>query len=108
MDPVTPSPLSVGNPGDKRDLPVESRFKDALERDQNESRGRKSMDETLSEAGEEMELGNTPDEGAVTGNFSPSTTRELLRGLSGDDWVDTATPPLGSPRKSMVNGTLER
>ena len=32
-DPVTPSPLSVGTPGDKRSLPVENKFKDALERD---------------------------------------------------------------------------
>ena len=53
VDPVTPSSLSVGIPGDKRSLPVESRFKDALERDQDESAEGESMDETLSETGEE-------------------------------------------------------
>ena len=56
------------------------------------------MDETLSETGEEMELGTMPDEGAVTGNFSPRTTRELLQDLNGDDWADMATLPLASPR----------
>ena len=48
-----------------------------------------------------MELGDTPDEGAVAGNFSPGTTRELLQDLNGDDWADTATPPLGSPLKNL-------
>ena len=99
LDPVKSSPLSVGNPGDKRSLPVESRFKDALERDQDESRGRESMDETLSEAGEEMELGTTPDEEAASGNFIHGTTLELLLDLSGDDWADM---------ENMENGTLER
>ena len=37
----------------------------------------------------------------MAGNFSPGTTRELLQDLSGDDWADTATPPLGSPRKNL-------
>ena len=32
LDPATPSPLSVGTPGDKRCGPVENRFRDALER----------------------------------------------------------------------------
>ena len=59
------------------------------------------MDETLSEAGEEKELGATPNEEVVPGNFSPTTTRELLQDLSGDDWTDTATPPLESPRKKL-------
>ena len=36
-DPAKPSSLSVGSPGDRRRLPVENRFKDALERDQAES-----------------------------------------------------------------------
>ena len=58
------------------------------------------MDEILSEAGEEMELGTMPEEGAVVGNFSPGTTRKLLQDLSGDDWADTAAPPLEvSPQK---------
>ena len=33
-DPTTPSPLSVETPADKRSLPVENRFTEALERDQ--------------------------------------------------------------------------
>ena len=100
-DSTTPSLLTVGNPGDRRSLPVENRFKDALERDQAESGEGESMDETLSKAGEEMELGTMPEEGAVTGNFSPGTTRELLQDLSGDDWADKATSPVGSPRKNL-------
>ena len=66
VDPATPSPLSVGTPGDKRSLLVESRFKD--EKDQDESGEGESVVETLSEAREEMELGTTPDEGAVAIN----------------------------------------
>ena len=98
-DPTTPSPLSVGVPGDKRSLPVENRFTDAPEWDQAESGEGESMDETLSEAGEEM--GNTLDEGATNRDFSPGTTSELLQDLSGDDWANTTTPPLGSPRKNL-------
>ena len=101
MDPETPSPLSVDTPGDRRSLPVESRFKVGLERDQTEAREGEMIDETLSEAGEEIELGATPNDEVVSGNFSPGTTRELLQDLSGDDWADTATPPLGSPRKNL-------
>ena len=59
-DPATPSPLSVGTPGDKRSGPEEDRFKRILERRRVES-GEESMDETLSEAGEDMEVGNTPE-----------------------------------------------
>ena len=70
------------------------------ERDKDESGEGESMKETLSEAGE-MELGITPDEGAVARNLSPGTTRELPQDLSGDDWADTATAPLGSPRSNL-------
>ena len=59
------------------------------------------MDETLSEAGEDMELGPTPNEKVVTGIFSPGTTRELLQDLSADYWAYTVTPPLGSSRKNL-------
>ena len=59
------------------------------------------MEETLSEAGEEMEVGNTPDGGATNKHFSPGTTCELLQDLSGDDWANKAIPPLGSPRKNL-------
>ena len=95
-DPTTPSPLSVGTPGDKRSLPVENRFKEVLERKQAESGEGESMDETLSEAGEEIEVGNTPDQGAVERDF---TTQELLQDLSGDNWANTATPPWDLPAK---------
>ena len=100
-DPTQPSTLSVGTPGERRSLPVENRFKVALERNQAESGEVESMDKILSEAGEEMELGTIPEEGAVTRNFSPGTTRELLQDLSGDDWADTATPTLWCPRKNL-------
>ena len=78
-DLTTPSSLSVGTPEDKRSLPVENKFTDALDRDQAESGEGESMDETVSEVGEEMEVVTTPDEGATDRDFSPGTTRELLQ-----------------------------
>ena len=96
--PTTPSPLSVGTPGDKRSGPVEDRFRRILERRRVES-GEESMDETLSEAGEDMEVGNTPEPKPSEEEF---TTQELLKDLSGENWADTATPPLtSSPRKNL-------
>ena len=99
QDPATFSPLSVGTPGDKRSGPVESRFgDDVLERRRAESEG-ESMDETLSEPGEEMEVANTPEPKPAEKDF---TTQKLLQDLSGDDWANTATPPLtSSPRKNL-------
>ena len=98
LDPATPSPLSVGTPGDKRSGPVEDRFKRILERRRVES-GEESMDETLSEAGEDMEVGNTPEPKPSGEEF---TTQELLKDLSEENWADTATPPLTpSPRKNL-------
>ena len=97
-DPTTPSPLSVGTPGDKRSGPVEDRFRRILERRRVES-AEESMDETLSEVGEEMEVGNTPEPKPAEEEF---TTQELLKDLSGEYWADTATPPLtSSPRKNL-------
>ena len=96
--PTTPSPLSVGTPGDKRSGPVEDRFRRILEKRGVES-GEESMDETLSEAGEDMEVGNTPEPKPSEEEF---TTQELLKDLSGENWADTATPPLtSSPRKNL-------
>ena len=96
QDPATPSPLSVGTPGDKRSGPVETRFRDVLERRRAESEG-ESMDETLSEAGEEME--SNPEPKPAEKDF---TTQERLQGLSEDDWSNTANPPLtSSPRKNL-------
>ena len=51
-DATTPSPLSVGTPGERRNLPVWNRFTAALERNQPESGEGESVDETLSEDGE--------------------------------------------------------
>ena len=98
LDPATPSPLSVGTPGDTRSNLVENRFRDALEKERAESEEGERMDETLSEAGEEMEVGKTPEQDAAEKDF---TMQELLQDLSGDDWANTATPPLGSPRKDL-------
>ena len=72
-----------------------NRFTDTLERDQAESGEGESIDEILSEAGEKMELGTKPDEGAANRDFTPGAMRELQQDLSGDDWANTATPPLG-------------
>ena len=96
--PTTPSPLSVGTPGDKRSGPVEDRFRRILERRKAESE-EESMDETLSEAGEEMEIGNTPEPKPGEEDF---TTQEVLKGLSGDDWADTDTPHLNSSRRKKL------
>ena len=99
LDPATPSPLSVDTPGDKRSGPVEDQFKRILERRRNESE-EESMDETLSEAGEDMEVGNTPEPGP---SGEELTTQELLKDLSEENWADTATPPLTpSPRKTGI------
>ena len=97
-DPTSPSPLSVVTAGDKRSGPVEDRFRRILERRRVES-GEESMDETLSEAGEDMEVGNTTEPKPSEEEF---TTQELLKDLSGENWADTATPPLtSSPRKNL-------
>ena len=98
QDPATPSPLSVGTPGDRRNGPVEDRFRKILERRQAEL-GEESTDETISETGEEMDVGNTPEPKPAELDF---TAQELLRDLTGDDWADSATPPLtSSPRKNL-------
>ena len=77
---------------------MENRFRDALEKEQAGPGEDESMDEVLSEAGEEMEVGSTPDQDPAERDF---TTHELLQDLSGDDWANTATPPLGSPPKYL-------
>ena len=98
LDPATPSPLSVDTPGDKRSGPVEDRFRRILEGRRAESE-EESMDETLSEAGEDMEVGNTPEQRP---SGEELTTQELLKDLSEENWADTATPPLTpSPRKNL-------
>ena len=73
--------LSVDTPGDKRSGPVKDRFRRTLERREAES-GEESMDETLSEAGEDMEVGNTPEQKRSEEEF---TTQELLKDLSGEN-----------------------
>ena len=40
----------------------------------------------------------TPDQDPAERDFTP---QELLQDLSGDDWANTATPPLTSPRKDL-------
>ena len=95
-NPTTPSPLSIDTPGDKKSGTVEDRFKRIFERREAES-GDESMDETLSEAGEDMEVGNTPEQKPAEEEF---TAQELLKDLSEENWADTPTPPLtSSPRK---------
>ena len=72
------------------------RFKRIFERREAES-GDESMDETLSEAGEDMEVGNTPEQKPTEEEF---TAQELLKDLSEDNWADTPTPPLTCPPAS--------
>ena len=91
-NPTTPSPLSVDTPGDKRSGTVEDRFRRILERREAES-GDESLDETLNEAGEDMEVGNTPEQKPAEEEF---TAQELLKDLSEENWADTPTPPLTS------------
>ena len=46
-----------------------------------------------------MEVGNTPEPKPAEVDL---TDQELLRDMSGDDWADSATPPLtSSPRKNL-------
>ena len=98
QDPARPSPLSGAPLKIKRSGPVETRFSDVLERRRAESEG-ESMDETLSEAGEEMEVGNTPEPKPAEKDF---ITQELLQDLREDDWANKATAPLtSSPRKNL-------
>ena len=92
QDPATSSSLLVGAPGVKRSGPIEDRFREILERRRAESEA-ESMDETISETGEQMEVGNTPEPKPAEEDFN---AQELLQDLSGDDWADTATPPLTS------------
>ena len=54
LDLATPSPLSILTTISN---PVENRFRDALGKERAESEEGESTDETLSEAGEEMEVG---------------------------------------------------
>ena len=61
---------------------MEDRFKRILERRRVES-GEESMDETLSEAGEDMEVGKTPEARPLGEEF---TTQELLKDLSEENW----------------------
>ena len=56
MDPATPSPLSVNTPGDMRSLSLEGRFEGALKRNKSEAGEGEDIEETLSEAEEEMEI----------------------------------------------------
>ena len=46
-------------------------------------------------------MGYTPDGGATNRELSLSTKRELIQDLSGDDWANTANPPLESPRNNL-------
>ena len=75
QDPATLSPLSVGTPGDKRSGPIEDRFREILERRRAESEA-ESMDETIKETGEEMEVGNTPEPKPAEEDFN---AQELLK-----------------------------
>ena len=92
---------------------MENRFEEALERYQPESGEEERLDEILSEAGEDMELGATPNEEVVHGNFSPGTTRELLHDLSGHShttlWIPLEESRVATGERALEygHGTLE-
>ena len=100
-EPVTPSPLSIDTPADKKNLPVKNRFENALNQERTEVAEGKRVEEVLSEPEEDMDIGATPAKEIVPGNYSPGTTWEMIQDLSGEERANTATPPLGSPRKKL-------
>ena len=102
-NPTTPSTLSIDTPGDKKSGTVEDRFKRIFERREAES-GDESMDETLSEAGEDMEVGNTPEQKPAEEEF---TAQELLKDLSEENWADTPTPPLTSSPPQVPRDVID-
>ena len=95
LNPITPSLLSIDTPGDKRNLPVESRFEDALKRERSEVAEGERIGEALSEVGEDTGVTTAGTTAAET--YSPGTTRELLQHLSEDEWAKI----VGSPRKNL-------
>ena len=82
QDPATPSPLSLGTPGDKRSGPVEDRFRKILERGEPSQKKKAWM--------------------RLSARQERKWRWGILKDLSGDDCADTATPPLtSSPRKNL-------
>ena len=59
------------------------------------------MEEALSESEEKMDTGTTPAAATTVGSYSPGIKRDLLQDLNEDEWANTGTPPLGSPRKVL-------
>ena len=57
---MTALPLSIDAPGDNKNIPVENRFEDALNRERFEVKEGERMDETLSEPEEDMGIGGHP------------------------------------------------
>ena len=66
QDPATPSPLSVGTPGDKRSGPVEDRFKKILERRQL-SREKRAWMKLSGKRGRKWKWGTRLSPGAAAG-----------------------------------------
>ena len=116
LNPATPSPLSVGTPGNKRSGPVENRFRDILEKRRAESEA-ESMDETLSEAGEEMEVGDTPEPKPAEEDFTAqerNCCRTYRRRLGGhghatSDIIRSEKPGIALDQRNFqhANDTLE-
>ena len=95
----------MGTPGDKKSGPVENRFRDILEKRRAESDA-ESMDETLSEAGEEMEVGDTPEPKPAEEDFS---AQELLQDLSGNghatyDIIPSEKPGITLDQRNFRHG----
>ena len=61
----------------------------------------RKKEKVLSEPEEDMYTRASPAEEMIAGSYSPGTTRVFLQELSGEEWPDTATPTLGSSRKTL-------
>ena len=101
LNPTTPSPLSIDTPGDKNNIPVENKFEVTLKRERSEKAERERMEEALSEADKEMDIGVTPAGTTADERYRPGTTQNFLQDLNEDEWANTAMPALGSPRNNL-------
>ena len=99
--PVTPSPLSNDTPRDKRNLPMEKKFKDALKRECSELTEGEKTKQALSEPEDSMDMRTKSAEEAAVRRQSPDTTKDLLQDLSEKEWANMATAPVRSSRKNL-------
>ena len=90
---ILPSPLSFDTPVDKRNLPVENRFEEALKK----ARPGTMIEDEMGDPRSGIEIiykqFSTKSVAMAKENeerYSPVTTRKLLDDLTGNEWADTA------------------